>query len=219
MKAPPLALPRVFVATMAGVLFVVWLGSAMAQDGHQRWHHYYQHWKQPGTDQSCYSARQYICRHPVTGDCESTQATIRAGRWYAKLPRAYQELGMGDVKGARSRFPTPRSSASAIPPSKRATYVGRRRAVSCALCRRTPAADEIAPLTPASMAAAYRGRYARLGVSSLNSARPAGFGRRVFFVGGSCEQSGKSRRYGRVASATHGRRRGWGRCRVTHQRA
>lgn len=60
-KPPPIGLPRVFVATMVmglvplALLFVVWLGAAMAQSTHHHPFHYdfYRHWKQPGSTASC----------------------------------------------------------------------------------------------------------------------------------------------------------------------
>jgi hypothetical protein len=43
-----------------------------AQDGHARYHHYYLHWKQPGTTISCCNART-MQFGVESGDCEPTR--------------------------------------------------------------------------------------------------------------------------------------------------
>lgn len=93
----------------AGFLALAVLGAAtvaLAQDGHARWHHYYQHWKQPGTDVSCCNARQTGPLGIETGDCEPTRAEIRAGTWYAWERHLQTWLPIPEAKIIRERNPS-----------------------------------------------------------------------------------------------------------------
>lgn len=125
-KPPPIGLPRVFVATMVmglvplALLFVVWLGAAMAQSTHHHPFHYdfYRHWKQPGSTASCCDAR--ITRDgKEEGDCEPTQADLRPARTAscAGMPGCGRRV-------AGSRCPMAGSCASATRTPSTATSAG-----------------------------------------------------------------------------------------------
>lgn len=72
---------------------------------HERWHEYYRHWKQPGTNQSCCNARVDVfgVEH---GDCEPTRAEIRNGDWYAWERFSSQWIKIPDDRIVRERNPS-----------------------------------------------------------------------------------------------------------------
>lgn len=82
-------------------LFVLLARQAHAQDTapHERFHQYYQTWKQPGMyGLSCCNANEYVDtlsgRMHIAGDCEPTRAEIRNGHWWAKVPDYMIEAGV-----------------------------------------------------------------------------------------------------------------------------
>ena len=75
-------------------------------DGHSRWHHYYQEWKQPGSQASCCNARIVYPGGAETGDCEPTRAEMRNGDWYAWERHLAQWLKVPDNKIVRERNPS-----------------------------------------------------------------------------------------------------------------
>ena len=97
----------------AALLFAIVLivGAAIAatraQDGHSRWHHYYQHWKQPGTGISCCNARVIGPNgEDLTGDCEPTRMEIRGGGWVAWLRQESRWIEVPDAKVIREPNPS-----------------------------------------------------------------------------------------------------------------
>lgn len=94
-----------FAATVVAVLALL-VVAAFAQDGHSRWHHWYQHWRQPGTTTSCCNARQTGPLGVETGDCEPTRAEIRAGTWYAWERHLQTWLPIPEAKIIRERNPS-----------------------------------------------------------------------------------------------------------------
>lgn len=92
-------------AALFYLLFAI--NAAQAQSGHERWHMYYQHWKQPGTTVSCCNAR-IIDKDGKTlsGDCEPTRAEIRNGEWYAWLRQEDRWVHIADDKIVRERNPS-----------------------------------------------------------------------------------------------------------------
>lgn len=90
-------------SALAYLLFAI--SSAQAQDGHARWHHYYLHWKQPGTNISCCQARvnTYGVEH---GDCEPARYEMRKGEWYAWLRQESRWLHIPDDRIIRERNPS-----------------------------------------------------------------------------------------------------------------
>lgn len=89
------------------VLFSIPL-CALAQDGHSRWHQYYQHWQQPNNPGlSCCNARQLGPNgEDLNGDCEPTQGRIRDGHWQAWLRQESRWLDIPDNKLIRERNPS-----------------------------------------------------------------------------------------------------------------
>jgi hypothetical protein len=89
-------------ATMAALSATL---AAYAQDGHARWHMYYQNWKQPGTTISCCNARINIMgiEH---GDCEPTRYEMRKGEWYAWLRQESRWLHIPDDRILKERNPS-----------------------------------------------------------------------------------------------------------------
>lgn len=113
------------VAVAALLLGIVLAGAVVtskpvrSQDhsGHAQFHRdFYQHWKQPGSNASCCNARivtESTVGTIVTGDCEPTQAEVRNGEWWARLPAIYHHLGdergyikVPESKRIRERNPT-----------------------------------------------------------------------------------------------------------------
>lgn len=78
---------------------------AFGQDGHHRFHHYYQHWKQPGTTVSCCNARMNVMGVEM-GDCEPTRAEIRQGDWYAWERLTQRWLKIPDDRILKERNPS-----------------------------------------------------------------------------------------------------------------
>jgi len=74
--------------------------------GHMRWHYYYQHWRQPGTDSSCCNARETSPGGQEIGDCEPTEAKLRQGEWYAWERHTQRWLKVPDTKIIRERNPS-----------------------------------------------------------------------------------------------------------------
>lgn len=81
------------------------LSPAYAQDGHARWHNYYQHWKQPGTNQSCCNARINVMgvEH---GDCEPVPYEFRNGEWYVWVRQESRWMHVPDDRIIRERNPS-----------------------------------------------------------------------------------------------------------------
>lgn len=78
---------------------------AAAQSGHAEFHReFYRTWKQPGSDKSCCNARITAWGQEI-GDCEPTQAEVRAGQWWAwnRLQGAW--LPIPDHRIVRERNP------------------------------------------------------------------------------------------------------------------
>jgi hypothetical protein len=71
------------IFTIVGIAHV-----AKAQDGHSRYHEYYKEWMQPAPNDNvkCCNATTYEDGTHTGGDCEPTQAELRNGEWYARLP-------------------------------------------------------------------------------------------------------------------------------------
>jgi hypothetical protein len=87
-----------------GVCLLGALG-AYAQSGHERFHHYYLHWKQPGTTVSCCNARttQFGIE---SGDCEPTRYELRQGDWYAWHRQQDKWIKVPDDRLLRERNPS-----------------------------------------------------------------------------------------------------------------
>ena len=85
-------------AVLVVALCVLFSYPAKAQGGHERYHSYYQHWKQPGSGISCCNANEYIDtlsgRMHISGDCEPTHAEIRDGHWWARVPQYMIDTGV-----------------------------------------------------------------------------------------------------------------------------
>jgi hypothetical protein len=79
---------------------------AQEQPGHSRWHHYYRHWKQPGTETSCCNARIVSPLGIETGDCEPVRAELRQGDWFAWERHLGAWLRIPDGKVLRERNPS-----------------------------------------------------------------------------------------------------------------
>jgi hypothetical protein len=92
-----------FAVGVAAVLLLNW--PAQAQSGHERWHMYYQHWKQPGTTISCCNARTNTYG-VESGDCEPTRYEMRNGEWYAWLRQEARWLHIPDDRIIRERNPS-----------------------------------------------------------------------------------------------------------------
>lgn len=75
---------------------------AHAQSGHEEFHDFYRHWKQPGSELSCCNANRYADEAQTmhyAGDCEPTDAELRypapggvtgatgKPKWFARLPK------------------------------------------------------------------------------------------------------------------------------------
>lgn len=72
---------------------------------HERWHEYYKHWMQPGTNISCCNAR--VDTFGVqSGDCEPTRAEIRNGYWYAWERLSGRWIKIPDDRIVRERNPS-----------------------------------------------------------------------------------------------------------------
>jgi len=102
---------RVLVSILYAVIALVLLasfglgfltGRALAQNPdpapHERYHAYYQHWRQPGTGMSCCNANEYVDtlsgRMHIAGDCEPTHAEVRNGHWWARVPQYMIDTGV-----------------------------------------------------------------------------------------------------------------------------
>lgn len=107
------------IAALVALFHLPSLVRAYAQDGvvyaqyeddytppptrHERYHGYYQHWRQPIPARTpCCSATTYTIegRQHISGDCEPTSAEIRRGRdgkprWFAMLPEYARDKGLG----------------------------------------------------------------------------------------------------------------------------
>ena len=105
-----------FLIVMA-IIAVLSLGKVRAHDAHERFHAYYQHWKQPGmSGLSCCNANEYVDtlsgRTHISGDCEPTRAEIRNGHWWARVPQYMIDTGVEpwveipDGKVIRERNPS-----------------------------------------------------------------------------------------------------------------
>jgi hypothetical protein len=80
--------------------------SAFGQtNGHDRYHWWYQHWKQPGTDIGCCNAR-ITAFGAEQGDCEPTRAELRNGDWYAWERFSGQWLKIPDDRIVHERNPS-----------------------------------------------------------------------------------------------------------------
>ena len=66
----------------------------------------YRHWKQPGTDASCYSDQ----------DCAPVTAEWRAGKWFGL--RQAESFAVPDYQGRGERLPLKQSEWIAIPEDK-----------------------------------------------------------------------------------------------------
>lgn len=99
-------MPRTIALLLLLAVMLVHAGAVRAQDGHSRWHHYYQSWKQPGTGVSCCNARIVIDGRDVTGDCEPTKAEIRNGQWFMWLRQESRWLPIPEAKIIRERNPS-----------------------------------------------------------------------------------------------------------------
>lgn len=99
MKHIPAAM--IFVGLM--LLAVV----AFGQSGHDRWHHYYKTWKQPGTTVSCCDARLISPEgKDLIGDCEPTRGEVRNGQWFFWLRQESRWIPIPDEKLIRERNPS-----------------------------------------------------------------------------------------------------------------
>lgn len=87
---------------------------ARAEDGHgghMRWHEYYRHWKQPGSELSCCNARQIgPAGEDLSGDCEPTRGEARRGadgkaHWFAWLRQESRWIEISDGRVIRERNP------------------------------------------------------------------------------------------------------------------
>src|SRR5512147_515107 len=76
-----------------------------AQDGHARWHAYYQHWKQPGTTISCCNARVNLMG-VETGDCEPVPYKFENGEWIVWVRQELRWLRIPDDRLIRERNPS-----------------------------------------------------------------------------------------------------------------
>ena len=96
-----------FVAVIAlcvamAAFMVIGIRAASAQNPdpapHERFHEYYQHWKQPGmAGLSCCNANEYMeyegKRTHIFGDCEPTTAHLVNGHWFARVPQYLIDKG------------------------------------------------------------------------------------------------------------------------------
>ena len=91
MLRPGVVIVAAFVAV---ALIMLLFANAQAQNpdttAHERYHMYYQGWKQPGNGYSCCNANEYMDtlqgKIHISGDCEPTQAEVRNGDWWARVP-------------------------------------------------------------------------------------------------------------------------------------
>jgi hypothetical protein len=107
------AIALIFLAViLAGAI----ISGTRGQDhgGHAQFHEeFYRKWKQPGSDASCCNARK-VQNGFIVGDCEPTEAEIRNGDWWARLPLLYRQYGddaagyikVPEDKRIRERNPT-----------------------------------------------------------------------------------------------------------------
>ncbi len=90
-------------------LLVVLIGCVVSvahgQD-HMRWHHYYQHWKQPGTTVSCCNARVIVDGKDIMGDCEPTRGEMRQGQWWFWYRQESRWIPIPDDRLIRERNPS-----------------------------------------------------------------------------------------------------------------
>lgn len=57
---------------------------------HEMHHDVYKNWKQPNSEFSCCNANEYADDDKMIhlrGDCEATDAELRGGHWFARLPK------------------------------------------------------------------------------------------------------------------------------------
>ncbi len=96
-----------FLAVLLIGAGVAILNRANGQDGHSRWHMYYQHWKQPGTTVSCCNAR-VISESGIdlVGDCEPTRGEIRQGQWWFWYRQESRWIPIPDDRLIRERNPS-----------------------------------------------------------------------------------------------------------------
>jgi hypothetical protein len=93
----------VFYVVVKSAEYVV--SKAFGQSGHERFHHYYLHWKQPGTTVSCCNARVNQGGVEV-GDCEPTRYEMRNGDWYAWHRQQDKWIKVPDDRLLRERNPS-----------------------------------------------------------------------------------------------------------------
>ncbi len=101
-----MAMRKVLCAIIIALMALCATLAVYAQDGHARWHYYYQEWKQPGTQASCCNARIVYPGGVELGDCEPTRAEMRNGDWYAWERHLAQWLKIPDNKIVRERNPS-----------------------------------------------------------------------------------------------------------------
>lgn len=82
---------------------------ARGQD-HSPHHKYYQHWKEPGTQNSCCNARIDHGNGHETGDCEPARAEIRGGDWWVYVRQIPGWIPVPDAKIIRERNPSGQES-------------------------------------------------------------------------------------------------------------
>ena len=91
-------------ALIVCALVALGYGIAKAQDHHPLHRDFYRQWLQPGTNKSCCNARVMAWGQEI-GDCEPTQAEVRAGQWYAWLRQEGRWLPIPDHRILRERNP------------------------------------------------------------------------------------------------------------------
>lgn len=100
------------LALFVAVIVFGYVTNGRGQDHHPLHEHFYQHWKQPGTQLSCCNARIILntgnALNEVVeiGDCEPTDFKLIAGRWYARLPHGGPYIEVPESKIIREVNPT-----------------------------------------------------------------------------------------------------------------
>lgn len=90
---------------LAVLVFGVMIAAANAQDGHARWHHYYQNWKQPGTTISCCNARVNVMGVEM-GDCEPVPYRFEKGEWHVWVRQENRWMHVPDDRIIKERNPS-----------------------------------------------------------------------------------------------------------------
>lgn len=95
------------VIALAVVAAMMAMRTAWSQDHHPHHRDFYRTWKQPGVTPpvSCCDAR--ITREGIeVGDCEPTQAEMRAGAWWVWVRQIPGWVQVPDAKVLRERNPS-----------------------------------------------------------------------------------------------------------------